>query len=296
MNEPLPPPVRRALILTGLSGSGKTTALRILEDQGFYAIDNLPPALLPQLVEVLGGHRSAVNQGLAAVVDVRGEHLLDDLEMVLTTLRRHLDAVTLVFLDASDGALVRRFEATRRKHPVGPDGTPLEGIQRERTLLQRLRSLAEVIVDTSELQHEALRQRLLEDLGLTPASFLIRVTSFGFKYGLPPDADLVFDVRFLPNPNYDPALRHLSGQDREVQAYLERVPAFRRFLDLTEALVDFELPLFRDTGRMRLHLAVGCTGGRHRSVAAAESLFRSLRDLGYDGALHHRDMDKESVG
>ena len=296
LNEPLPTQVRRGIILTGLSGSGKTTALRILEDQGFYAIDNLPPALLPQLLDVLGGHHSAVTQGIAAVVDVRGEHLLDDLEVVLGTLRRHLDSLTLVFLDASDSALVRRFETTRRKHPVGSDGTPLEGIQRERQLLQRLRSLADVILDTSDLQHHVLRQRLLEDLGLTPASFLVRLSSFGFKYGLPQDADLVFDVRFLPNPNYEPDLCSLSGVDREVQAYLAPLPEMNRFLELAGDLVRFVLPLYRQTGRMRLHLAVGCTGGRHRSVAVAESLHQALLSEGYDVNLCHRDMDKESVG
>jgi UPF0042 nucleotide-binding protein len=276
-----------------MSGGGKSTALNILEDQGMYAIDNIPPSLLPQLLDMLGRHRAAVGSGLAAVVDVRSENLLEDFFSVISELRRFVPLVQVVYLDAADSTLVRRFEATRRRHPLAGEAPIHEGVLLERELMERLRRVADVHIDTTRLSPTELRTRLLTDLGWISATPSLVVSSFGFKYGAPQDCDYLLDVRFLPNPNYEPELHSLSGRDEPVRVYLDGFPETRAFLERLENLLALVIPLYERTGKNPIHVAVGCTGGRHRSVAIAEHLGTYLSGLGQRILVRHRDCDRE---
>ncbi len=285
--------VKRCVIITGMSGGGKSTALKVFEDQGMYSIDNLPPPLLPQLMEVLARHRAAQMNGVAAVVDVRGGELLQELSTVLSKLEGNLETVFVIFLDASDETLVRRFETTRRRHPLGADMSILEGITRERALLRGIRERAEIVLDTTNLSLNELRDKLLMETGISSGPLTILVSSFGFKHGLPQDADYLFDVRFLPNPNYIDVLHNLSGLDAAVQDYLDDIPQMGEFLKRVEYLFDLIIPEYSLTGRKQIHIAIGCTGGRHRSVAIAERLGRALQTSGRRVVVNHRDIHKE---
>ncbi len=288
--------VEKIVIITGMSGGGKSTALHILEDQGFFAIDNIPPSLLPQLVEVLGRHRAAVLHGVVAVVDIRGDDLLRDLEAVMESLKRRLASVALIFIDASDAALIRRFESTRRRHPLGPDLSVLEGIQRERESLAPLKEAADIVLDTTGLNLSELRGRMLESLGTPPGRLTVFLTSFGYKHGIPQDCDYLVDVRFLVNPYYEPGLRGLSGRDPEVVEFiLKALPDAKEFLRKQKDLFEFIIPLYEGTGKTQIHIAVGCTGGRHRSVAVAEWFAEHLGRSGHACVIRHRDIDKEQV-
>ncbi|NLH95293.1 MAG: RNase adapter RapZ [Synergistaceae bacterium] len=288
--------VDKIVIITGMSGGGKSTALHILEDQGFFAIDNIPPSLLPQLVEVLGKHRAAVLHGVAAVVDIRGDDLLRDLEAVLEGLRRRLTSVTLLFMDASDSALIRRFECTRRRHPLGPDLSTLEGIQRERESLAPIREASDVVLDTTGSNLSELRGRVLESLGTPPGRLTVFLTSFGYKHGIPQDCDYLVDVRFLSNPYYEAGLRALSGKDPAVVEYiLKASPAAVEFLSKQKELFEFLFPLYEGTGKTQIHIAVGCTGGRHRSVAVVEWFASRLEQTGVSCVVRHRDIDREQT-
>lgn len=296
MPETLNSGVDKIVIITGMSGGGKSTALHILEDQGFFAIDNIPPSLLPQLVEVLGRHRAAVLHGVVAVVDIRGDDLLRDLEAVMDILKRRLASVTLLFMDASDAALIRRFESTRRRHPLGPDLSTQEGIQRERESLAPLKEAADVVLDTTGLNLSELRGRILESLGTPPGQLTLFLTSFGYKHGIPQDCDYLVDVRFLVNPYYESNLRGMSGRDPEVVDFIFKAsPAAKEFLKRQEELFEFLLPLYEVTGKTQIHIAVGCTGGRHRSVAVAEWFACRLGQSGHSCVVRHRDIDKEQV-
>lgn len=285
--------IKRCVIITGMSGSGKSTALNILEDQGFYVIDNLPPTLLPQLLDVLREHRSALTQGIAAVVDVRGGDLLDDLIAVIGSLKKKAEEVKIVYLNASDAVLVRRFEMTRRRHPLG-EGIPiLESVEAERRKTSLIRQIADVDIDTSDLNSEGLRSQLLSSLGLSSGVPSLIFMSFGFKYGIPQDSDFLFDVRFLPNPNYIDFLHSLSGQDESVQKYLGQFEETRAFCQKAFQLLDFVLPLFRNTGKGQIQIAIGCTGGRHRSVTIAELFARHFALTWEKVLIRHRDLDRE---
>jgi UPF0042 nucleotide-binding protein len=286
--------VERCIILTGLSGAGKSTALKILEDRGFFAIDNLPPVLMPSLMKALSRNRSAVSMGVAIVIDVRGEDLLGDLLSSIKELEVTGANVTLVFLDASDDWLVRRFETTRRRHPLGEGITILEGIERERSKLYDIREQSDIAVDTSSLLPGDLRSIILSKLNLNDEPFTVIVSSFGFKNGIPKDCDYMFDVRFLPNPNYVPTLKKLSGRDVSVREYLDRIPEKHAFMDRLGSLMEFILKQYENTGKKQLHVAIGCTGGRHRSVAIAESLSKCVTDMGHVTVTNHRDIDLES--
>lgn len=285
--------VQKCIIITGLSGAGKTTALNILEDQGFYAIDNLPPSLLPQLLDVLAPNSAAVRSGVAVVIDVRGEALLADLFSTIDLLKQTLSQVKLVFLEASDNWLVRRYETTRRRHPMAGGLTLLEGVEKERTSLEQIRSRSDLILDTSSLLPGDLRAQLLINLEMVNDPLSVIISSFGFKYGIPKDCDFMFDVRFLPNPNYIPELHNLSGKDPDVQNYLEKFPERRVFLDRLVSLLELVLMQYENTVKKQVHIAIGCTGGRHRSVAIAEQLALYLGKAGYRLVVHHRDIDKE---
>jgi UPF0042 nucleotide-binding protein len=282
------------IVLTGLSGSGKSQAIRALEDLGYFCVDNLPTTLIPTLAKlsIRGGDMEKV----AIVVDVREGNFLSSFPRIFRQLQRMrgLNPV-LIFLEASDGALVRRFSETRRPHPLARGRSASEGIREERTRMSAVRDLADEIVDTSEMTVHELRHFFM---GLSRdrrhAGIVITLLSFGFKHGLPVDADLVFDVRCLPNPFFVPALRKRTGRDRAVVAFMEKDASTRAFMDRLAEYVRYVVPYYIAEGKSYLTIAIGCTGGRHRSVMIAERLKRPLDGLG--GALvrvKHRDIGRK---
>ena len=289
-----PAPEPRVVILTGVYGSGKSTALRVLEDAGFYCVDNLPIVFLEKLLE-LSAHTAGEVTRIALVVDAREGRFLAEAPRVIDEVRRKGTRVDVVFLDATDEALLRRYSETRRRHPLaGGSGTVPEGISAERLALAGLKEIANEIVDSSSLNvHELKRivhSRFVEGevgrMGVT-------VISFGFRYGLPSHADLVLDVRFLPNPYFVPELRPHPGTDERVEAYVLGQEDARAFVDRAVDLCTFLLPRYRSEGKSYLTIAVGCTGGRHRSVVVGAALARRLGATGTDVRLWHRDLDKE---
>jgi UPF0042 nucleotide-binding protein len=286
--------VKKCLIITGLSGAGKTTLLNIMEDQGFYAVDNIPPSILPQLVAALSVNSAAVETGVAAVVDVRCGDLLGGVSISIDELNLSVSDVKVIFLDASDESLVRRFETTRRRHPLGDGASILNSVAAERSALGDVRAIADILIDTSSLQPNELREKILSELEVTNAPQSVVVSSFGFKNGVPADCDYVLDVRFLPNPNYVPELKDLSGRDLEIRDYLNKTPQKAPFMERLESLVEFVLEQYSHTVKKQVHIAIGCTGGRHRSVAVAEELYSHLAGIGLDVAVFHRDIDLET--
>jgi RNase adapter protein RapZ len=281
----------RLLVITGLSGSGKTHVSRALEDGGWFCVDNLPTALLASFAELLrlptGPERSAL------VVDVRERRFPESFPPAYRALKRRGGLVpTLVFLEADDRTLLRRFSETRRPHPLAPDAPVVQGIRAERDALRPVRKMADVILDTSAFTVHQLRDHILEryDARRNGRRMLVSVLSFGFKHGLPPEADLVFDARFLPNPNFVPRLRRLTGSHREVVAYLRGQPETGAFLRRVLSLVRFVLPRHEREGRSYVTIAVGCTGGRHRSVMLAGALAAAVKTAGFPASLAHRDL------
>jgi UPF0042 nucleotide-binding protein len=283
----------RFVVLTGLSGSGKSQAIRAMEDLGYFCVDNMPVALLPMFAELVARAGSDIARA-AVVVDVREGRMLDELPRVLKALKHRPDLnPVLIFLDAADSTLVRRFSETRRPHPLAPDRSAIEGIREERKRMAPLRRLADHVVDTSKLTVHELRHAFRDvQAGEAPGKQLVvTILSFGFKHGIPVDSDLLFDVRFLPNPHFVPALRPHTGRDREVRAYLDRSPATREFLDKTLSLLRFLIPQYVAEGKTYLTVGIGCTGGRHRSVAIAEALKKGLSGLaGVQMRVRHRDI------
>ena len=286
------------VIITGMSGAAKTVAIQSFEDMGYFAVDNMPPNLIEKFVELLNTPDSKINK-VAMVVDMRSRIFFDRLRGIVAELS-NLPEVNfkLLFLDASDVELVARYKETRRSHPLAIDGRVLDGITQEREILSDLKSLAEVVIDTSELTPRNLRARILERFSETKeAPFRIEVISFGFKYGLPMDADLVFDVRFLPNPHYIPELRDKTGQDKEVFNYVMNQKASEDFYkNLMNMLLPI-IPAYQKEGKSVLTIAFGCTGGQHRSVAFAERVSKALLKEDWHLNTSHRDKDrrKETV-
>jgi UPF0042 nucleotide-binding protein len=283
---------RRIVVLTGMSGSGKSTAVRALEDAGFFCIDNLPVLLLPQLTEL--AELAGSNTRLALVMDAREGEMLRQAPRILARLRDEGHEVQVVFLDASDDSLLRRFSETRRRHPLAPeDGVP-EGIARERQALSELHDLADQVIDTSQLNVHDLKRlvtaRFGDELSMAPS---LTIISFGYRYGVPPQADLVFDLRFLPNPYFVPELKPLTGEDPRVASYVLDRPEAQEFLDRIVDLARFLFPRYQREGKAYLTVALGCTGGKHRSVAVANAFAERLRADHATTQIQHRDVEKE---
>lgn len=284
----------RFVIITGLSGAGKSYAIKCLEDLGYFCVDNLPTTLIPTFAE-LCAHSSRRIARIALGVDVReGEYLAHLLES-LEALRAQGHHAEVLFLEASEETLVRRYHETRRRHPLAGDGSVLDGIRAERKALAHLREAADRIIDTTGLTVHQLKDRIVEAYGAPEArgALTVSLVSFGFKHGIPVDADLVFDVRFLPNPHFVERLRPLDGRDPAVADFIYAHPEGRELRQRLEDLLRFLLPLYQREGKAYLTVAVGCTGGRHRSVTLVESLRRFLEGLGFSPIVRHRDLDRE---
>lgn len=282
------------LIISGLSGAGRSTVSNALEDVGWFVIDNLPPALIERVAELAFAPGSSISK-LALVADVRGREFFDELVGDLAELRRSQADVRVVFLEADDDALHRRFEVTRRRHPAAEDGTVIDGIRRERDQLAELRGLADLIIDTTGMNVHELRDRMIAILDQeTVASLRIDVVSFGFKHGAPREADLQFDVRFLPNPHWIESLRPKTGKDPDVEAYVLDQPATAPFMTALHELLDVVVPGYVAEGKHYLTITIGCTGGKHRSVVIADAVGSYLRrTTELPVSVRHRDIGQE---
>lgn len=282
----------QTVILTGMSGAGKSVAMQALEDIGFFCVDNLPPALMPRLLD-MAEHASGSLSKVAFACDLRGGALFEPLLLTVEELRKRKDTDTvLVFLDANEATLVRRYKESRRRHPLSPTARLTESIQQERDVLATVREAADIVIDTSDMPPGQLKQELMRRFHAHTARMPVHVVSFGFKYGVPLDADMVFDVRFLPNPHYIDELRPFSGEDQPVYDYVMQWPATQQFAHKVEEMLDFLLPEFQREGKSHLVVGIGCTGGKHRSVAIARHVAEHLRPTA-DVELSHRDRGRE---
>lgn len=280
------------LIVSGLSGAGKSKAVTYLEDIGYYCVDNLPASLIPKFAERYKAGAGKFNQ-VAVVVDIRGGQTFDGLFQALDQMKMMGCDYEILFMEAATETIIKRYKETRRTHPLQEEGMSLEeAVEQERSILQAVRERAEYIIDTTVLSTAKLRGVILNRFGTETAnrSMGVSVVSFGFKYGIPMEADLVFDVRFLPNPFYVPELRMLTGLDKEVEGFVFGYQETGEFLKKIEDLIDFLLPYYVEEGKTALVIAVGCTGGRHRSVAVTHALAEFIRQKGYRTAEQHRDM------
>lgn len=279
------------VIITGMSGAGKTVAIQKLEDLGFFCVDNLPPVLIPKFAELLNESGGKFDK-VAMVIDLRGREFFDSLFAALDKIEKmEKIAYQILFLDASDDVLVRRYKETRRHHPLAPQGLPIEGIRQERKLLQDIKGCSDLIIDTSNLTPTLLKEKISMIFSQISKRLTINIQSFGFKYGIPIDADLVFDVRFLPNPHYIDHLRPLTGRNAEVSEYVFKWEVTSEFMKRLTDLVDYTLPLYQAEGKSQLVIGIGCTGGKHRSVAIAEYLGNRYQDQ-YNVRVTHRDMER----
>lgn len=285
------------VIISGLSGAGKSQALRTLEDLGYFCVDNLPPALMSTFVQLCSQAREPMLK-LAMVVDVRGKEFFKDLENAMFALNDVGIIPLVLFLDAEDEVLVRRYKETRRRHPLLPQGNILEGIKEERMVLSQLKSKATIVIDTSSLSPSDLRRHITDVFSKTDkfGNIFISVITFGFKHGLPLDADLVFDVRFLPNPYWEPELKAFSGLEPAVSEYVMNSEVTKEFINRLTEFIDYLIPNYVEEGKTHLTIAVGCTGGRHRSVIIGENIKKHLETVKHNVIIEHRDIERGESG
>lgn len=285
----------RLIIVTGMSGSGKTQACRNLEDLGYFCVDNLPPVFIPKFAELCMHSAGHVSRAVL-VVDTRSREFFDTFVHILKQMDEEKKDFELLFMEASDEAIIRRYKETRRRHPMAPSSRISEGISMEREQLSGVRNKATYIIDTSSLRKTELKQKIVRLFGDTYDDQMnINILSFGFKFGMPLDADMVFDVRFLPNPFYIEKMRYKSGAIPEVANYIAKWPTTKQFMEKLDDLINFLIPQYIKEGKSQLVIAVGCTGGMHRSVFIAQHLFNLLKDRGYPANLEHRDLMKNDV-
>ena len=286
----------RFIIVTGLSGAGKSEATNALEDMGYFCVDNLPPKLIKKFAEVCKQSQGSIDK-VALVMDIRGGIFFDDLFESLSELSREQFQYEILFLDTSDEVLVKRFKEKRRSHPLAPGGRVITGIELERQKLRDVKDKADVIIDTSKYAIKDLREEMARKFGdkeMPEKQMAITILSFGFKYGIPVDSDLVFDVRFIPNPFYIPELKPFSGNDEPVKNYVMEQTETQTFLQKANDMFEFLIPNYQKEGKRQLIISIGCTGGRHRSVAIANSIYETLRANNHDVYIEHRDI-KEDV-
>lgn len=282
------------VVVTGMSGGGKTTALKMLEDMGFYCVDNLPVSLAEKFMELINLPNSEINR-VALGMDVRTDQSFEDATRVLQQLKEKGYRFEILFMDADEAELIKRYKETRRVHPLSEGGMVEDGVNRERKVLDGVRRSADYVINTSNLLTRELREELDRIFIRNEEynSLMINIMSFGFKYGIPTDADLVFDVRFLPNPYYIAELKTRTGNDKEVQDYVKSFPETGMFLEKLNDMLQFLIPNYIKEGKNRLVIAIGCTGGRHRSVTLANELFRQMKNRGQYGIkLYHRDINQ----
>jgi Predicted P-loop-containing kinase len=285
----------RFVIVTGLSGAGKTQAMRSLEDIGYFCIDNLPPALIPKFAEACYQTDGRIDK-IALVMDIRGGKFFDTLFESLKNLEEQSYKYEILYLDATDEVLIKRYKESRRKHPLAPEGRVLQGIELERNKLSELKNRADNIIDTSKLSIWDLRHKITGiygEEGQVEVELAITVLSFGFKYGIPVDSDLVFDVRFIPNPFYIPELKKYSGNDEPVRDYVLKHEVTGEFIDKIEDMLNFLIPNYVKEGKRQLIISIGCTGGRHRSVAIANEIYEILKNDGQKVTIEHRDINED---
>lgn len=290
-------PLAKLVIITGMSGAGKTIAVQSLEDLGFFCVDNLPPVLIPKFAELIEQSMGKIGK-VALVIDLRGREFFTALQESLRYIQENYTlSYEILFLDATDATLVQRYKESRRRHPLAPDGAPLEGIGLERKLLEELKGLATQVIDTSTLKPVQLKERIIARFtNLETNRISINVISFGFKYGVPIDADLIFDVRFLPNPHYVEQLRPQTGQDPDVYDYVMKWSETQEFLNKLLDMLNFLMPQYKKEGKSQVVVGIGCTGGKHRSVAITEYLGKVMGNSETETVrLSHRDAERDRV-
>lgn len=283
------------IIVTGMSGAGKSTTLNFMEDGGYFCVDNLPPALIGKFADICFSPDSGLNK-VAIGIDVRGGSSFDELIAEIEALRRTGASIDILFLEASDEVLVKRYKETRRKHPLVKDGRIQDGIDKEREIMAPLKDHATHIVESTNLLTRELKKEIHKIIegGRCYDNLIITVLSFGFKYGIPSDSDLVFDVRFIPNPYYKTELRKLTGNDKEIQDYVMQWDVAKNFIEKLDDMVEFLIPNYIAEGKNQLVISIGCTGGKHRSVTLANELGKRLESRSYSVHCHHRDIEKDA--
>lgn len=283
------------VIITGMSGAGKSLAMKHMEDMGFFCIDNLPPALMGKFIKVSVVGESKFSK-VALVIDIRGGNMLDGLLPCLKVLKKDGIPYEILFLDASDDVLIKRYKETRRIHPLSVNGMLMEGIKEERRRLESIRDKADNIIDTSNLSSKNLKNKInamFMDEG-EEDSIIINILSFGFKYGVPVECDLVFDVRFIPNPYYVEELKSLSGKDDKVRDFVLNIDTTKIFLDKIIDMLEFLFPNYKKEGKSQVIIGIGCTGGRHRSVVISEKIYSILKERKERVVIEHRDIEKDT--
>lgn len=287
----------RFIVITGISGAGKSLVAKHLEDAGFFCIDNLPPLLIPKIADICAQSYRKMDK-IALVIDIRGGELLNDLFPALEALREDGHTFEILFMEALDKVVIKRYKESRRSHPLAQEGRLLKGIAEERRVLQKIKDRADYVIDTSNLLPKQLKDAITGIIGQdsTLRGLIINIISFGFKYGIPIECDLIFDVRFIPNPFYIETMKKLTGKHDDVKEYVLKMPETVEFLDKINSMLDFLIPNYVKEGKSQLVIGIGCTGGRHRSVAIADELQRNLSGKQHRTVVEHRDINKDGRG